>query len=171
MNYKVLVVLILLIFPMQVFAKEEIDIGCEKVNNYYECKISGNIDYFVSAIDFHFSLPTNAKVVSYEIDSIWEGSADNNWVSLYSAENHIGKISFLTLNVDAGDDFSKDDIKIQDLLIYDSKYQEHKISNEEIKKSEKNIKFYNNKLLIVVICVIIILGIIALVIKLKGDSK
>ncbi len=167
MKYKIFIIMLLLI-PMQVLASEDIIINCKKNNDAYECKVSANIDYEVSAIDFHFSLPDYANVVSYELDSRWEGSADENWVSIYSAENHKVEIPLLSLNIESKSSFKDTNIEIHDLLIYDSDYQDHKV---DTKKNEKKKKNDIKKLLIVTICAIIILGIIALIIKLKGDSK
>lgn len=170
MNFRMFLVLILAFIPLFAMAEENLDISCEKIGNISECKINGNIDYSVSAIDFHFSIPEYAKIIKYDIDSNWEGAADDNWVSLYSAEDYSGNFQLLTLTIESNKKIENADIKINDLLVYDSKYVEHKVDLNN-KKSEKNNKFDNIKLLIITICAIIILGIIALIIKMKGDSK
>lgn len=170
MNYKIILAIIFALFPIQVYAEESMDINCKRIESVYECGISGNIDYSVSAIDFHFSIPEYAQIIKYDIDSNWEGSADDNWVSLYSAEDHSGNFQLLKLTIEANKKIENADIKINDLLVYDSKYVEHKVDLNN-KKFEKNNKFDNIKLLIITICAIIILGIIALIIKMKGDSK
>lgn len=170
MNYKIILAIIFALLPIQAFAEESIDIDCKRIENIYECGISGNIDYSVSAIDFHFSIPEYAHITKYDIDSNWEGSADDMWASLYSVEDHSGSFPLLTLTLESSKKIENSDIKINDLLVYDSKYVEHKVDLNN-KKSEKNNKFDNIKLLIITICAIIILGIIVLMIKMKGDSK
>lgn len=172
MNYRLLLLIILCVFPVSVYASEDILINCDKENTVYECKVSANVDYDVSAIEFHFTLPDYANVLSYEVDSRWEGLADDNWVSLYSAEDWIGEIPLLSLKIESNLEFKESDFTIHDLTIIDSNYKEHKIDKTEEKNVEKSIKINKKKLLIIIICVIIILVIIITLIKnRKGDSK
>lgn len=171
MRYKLLLYITLFcLLPINVFAKEDIKVDCNKIDENYECKVSGNIDYAISAIDFHFSLPSNATIISYELDTRWEGSADNFWVSLYSAEDSKGEIPLLTFIISSDKKIVGEDFKIKDLLIYDSEYNEHRVEEKE----EQSIKKDNNILLIFTICAIIIIACIIIVIwiiKWKGDSK
>lgn len=164
MKFKFLVLLMLLLFPFRVLAQEQIEIECKKEKEIYECKLSGNIDYEVSAIDFHFSLPSYASVKSYEIDSRWEGSADNNWVSLYSEVNSKDKFPLVTLQIESKKSIKESSFKITDLIIFDEYFVEHKVN-------EKNVDNHKKKILISIICVILIIGTIVICIKKKGKSK
>lgn len=167
MKFKYLVLLMLLLFPFQVLAKEKIEIECKKEKEIYECKLSGNVDYEVSAIDFHFSLPSYASVKSYEIDSRWEGSADDNWVSLYSEANSKDKFPLVTLQIESKKSIKESSFNITNLIIFDKDFVEHKVNEV----NEKNVDNHKKKILISIICVILIIGTIVICIKKKGKSK
>lgn len=165
MKFRYLILLILILIPSSVSAKEAIEIECKKEKNIYECKVSGNVSYEVSAIDFHFSLPKYANVKSYKLDSRWEGSADDNWVSLYSEIDSKDIFPLLTLQIESKKSIKESDFKITDLIIYDKEFKEHKVN-------EKNVDNNKKKILISIICVILIIGTIAIIcIKKKGKSK
>lgn len=170
MKYKLLIICLLLL-PLKCFALERVDVSCDKTNDIYDCRLSANIDYAISGIDFHFSLPSSAKLVSYELDSKWEGTADDFWVSVYSEKDVTGETPILTLKIESTKKLKNTDIEIKDLLIIDSKYKEHKVNINKDKKEVNSKQFDIMKLLIITICVIIILSIIVIIKKLKGDSK
>ncbi len=156
MKYRIF--LLLLLIPMSVSANTILDIECkEEKNNLYKCEVIGNFEYEVSAIDFHYSLPENTELKEYSLSNNWLGDADDNWLSLYSDENFIGKTPIITLMIESKNNLKSEDILIQDLLLYDADFKEHKIEND--------VKIDENKqtlTIIEIICAIIVVGIILL---------
>lgn len=165
MKYKILLIMIILM-PISVYADDIMNINCQKTKDEYTCEVVGNFEYEVSAIDFHYSLPTHAKLKNYQIDERWIGEADDFWVSLYSDENSQGKTPIITLIINSQKEITNDDITISDLSLYDENYQEHKI---EIAVKENKID--KTLTIIVIICAIIVIGLIILTIVVKSIKK
>lgn len=171
MKYKLLLFLLILIIPLEANALETINTECKKNNDEYECQIKGNFDYYVSALDFHLSLPSNSSISKYEIADIWQGeidTTDNTWITLYSDEDLKDEFEIATVYIKSDKKVTGKDIKIIDLLVYDDDFLEHKVEINNEKHEKNNTKI----LLISIICGIIILCMIAIVLKVKkGDSK
>lgn len=169
MKYKI-IIFIIVFMPTFVYANEVLDIDCQSVKSEYVCEVVGNFDSYVSAIDFHYSLPKHAKLREYKVDERWIGEADDYWVSLYSDENYQGETPIITLTIDSSKQIYSDEIIIKDLLIYDENYQEHAIEID-VKEDKKD----KTLTIIVIICAIIVIGIIVLTVLIKlikkGDSK
>lgn len=154
MKFKYLI-LMLLFFPLNVFALESIDVDCKESNEInYECLVKGHFDYEISALDFHYEIPESSNLIKYELLNTWEGEADNFWVSLYSLDNYSNDFDIMKLYIES-DNLENKDIILKDILVYDANYQEH-----EVKLNVKQEKKKENKVLIYVVCGIIIIGII-----------
>lgn len=154
MKFKYLI-LMLLFFPLNVFALESIDVDCKESNeNNYECLVKGHFDYEISALDFHYEIPEYSNLIKYEFLNTWEGEGDNFWVSLYSLDNYSNDFDIMKLYIES-DNLENKDIILKDILVYDANYQEH-----EVKLNVKQEKKSENKVLIYVVYGIIIIGII-----------
>lgn len=170
MKYRYYFLLLLLIIPFtKVDASEKLVVDCSKSDKLYTCEVRGNFDYEISAIDFHYSLPADAKEKEYIIDERWIGSADYNWVSLYANENSEGNFPIMKIILESNKKITNEDITFTDLLVYDKYYEEHRI--ELNVNTEKKLEHLP---IIIILCVIIILGIILFIIRKKckrGDLK
>lgn len=165
MKFKsLLLIILLLIIPIFASASEMIYATCEKQNDDYICKISGNFEYEVSALDFHFSLPTYATLDSYKLDSRWIGNIDGDWITLYSDNNSKDTFLIAEFVIKSNKKIDEDDILFHDIKVYDGNYQEHEIV---IEKTNKKITIEP-----IVIIGIILLGIVIIIlVRRKGDSK
>lgn len=174
MDFRKLIILLLLFIPFtNVYALEAITVDCNKEKKIYVCKIEGNFDYEISAIDFHYSLPDYAKLEDFKIDPLWLGSADNNWLSVYASNDFYESFPIMELSISSNKKINNEDIKITDILVYDKKFQEHKVKLD-VKQTKKR----QPSIIIDIICVIIILTIIIVlsrkkIIKIlkRGDAK
>lgn len=172
MNYRLVfitIILSILIAPISVSAKEYLIIDCNKSGKEYICDIKGNYDEEVTALEYTYSLPKNVTLIDFIKDSSWEGTNENNMISLYTDVNKSGVFNIGKLKLKTSKNFKSNDIKTEKLLFYDSSFQEIELENNSV-KNEKN-KVNNSKSIIYLIigCVIIfIVVVVFLSIKKKG---
>ncbi len=166
MKYKILLLIILLLAPISVLAKEEVSIQCTGDKEEFVCTFASLFDYPISAIDFHYEVPEYAKITATSVDESWEGSMEDKWFSLYSERDYTGFKKLGTITLKSSKELKESDIIIKDLKVYDSFFQEHLISTSvNIPKKERSIiKF-------IIPCVIILIGIVSIIWIIKRRSN
>ena len=172
---KFIYLLLIILLPLAVNA-EGVNVKCpDKINanEDFECIITGDAPYKVSAIEYEFSLPDYIKKVSFEVDPIWQGDEEDNLVLLYTDENKESPFNLGVLTLNSSKDTDKVDIKTEYLLFGDDDYGEHRLveEKEESKKQEKEENKDNKKdsnyiyIIIVVVSILIILAFIFIFLK------
>ena len=160
--------LLIILLPLAVNA-EGVNVKCpDKINDNedFECIITGEATYKVSAIEYEFSLPDYIKKISFEVDPIWQGDEEDNLVLLYTDENKESPFNLGVLTLNSSKDTDKVDIKTEYLLFGDDDYNDHRLveKKDDVKDAVKEDKEENNKKKNNSIYVIIVIAIIVIVV-------
>lgn len=171
---KLMLFLFVLLLPLTVYAKEEIEIRCNLVSNVISCDLTGIAEeYEVVAIEAKINTTQNIELNRFSTNSIWNGDASDNLISIYGIgtgdkkEFDIGDLTFNILNNNLG----YVEISLEQVRFADSNYKWHYLQNSNIKfdvpylelKEEKNIVL--SIIIISSIIVILLIGIFIYCIK------
>lgn len=168
-EYLIVIIISFVLFPNTLKAEENLDIKCQKNNEYTECQISGKSNYEVSAIEYRFSLSNDIEKIEFTVDESWQGDEEDNLVLLYTDNNKKGDLKIGTIYLKSDNNISSKDIITESLIYYDADFQSHVINsvNNEANKDNKE-KNSNN---ILMYCVIIIIGILVLIFVVRTVKK
>ncbi len=172
---------IIMLFSNVVFADENIKINCNINNNNIMCELLGtSTDYEVVAIESSINTSSNIKLISMKNDSLWNGDASNNLLSLYGIgtgsvkEFKIGTLNFEIIN----DNYEYGKIALNQIRFADSTYKWHNLKDVStsfdvnyVKDSSSN--DWNRVLIIVVLLIIFVLCfsiVIYCIVKLKKND-
>lgn len=178
MKKKTIFIILLILFPLPIFADNRVNIECPneyKKNDVIECIIMAESVYEVSAIDFKYSLSSNIELEEFNVDDIWQGTNENNEAMLYTDVNKIGimNIGIIKLKILNNDEFQ---IKTDYLSFFDKNFEENIIvDNINVNNNEKKMetKKYDNKygIIILIIVVFVLLIISFMIYKKRSEVK
>ena len=157
---------IIMLFSNVVFADENMKINCNINNNNIMCELLGtSTDYEVVAIESSINTSSNIKLISMKNDSLWNGDASNNLLSLYGIgtgsvkEFKIGTLNFEIVN----DNYEYGKISLNQIRFADSTYKWHNLKDVStsfdvnyIKDSSSN--DWNRVLIIFIVFLILLLN-------------
>ena len=177
MKKKTIFIILLILFPLPIFADNRINIECPseyKKNDVIECNIMVESDYEVSAIDFKYSLSSNIVLEQFDVDDIWQGTNDNNEVMIYTDVNKIGIMNIGVIKLKINDN-NKFHLTTEYLSFFDKKFEENIIIDNNNVNTNKNegetIKPDNKYDIIILIIVVFVLLIISFMIFKKRGVK
>lgn len=169
-KYVVLIILLILLFPVTIHAKERLEIYCNKnelnSNEEIECKILANdLSFIVTGISAKLKISSNIDIVSSKYDDKkWKMLDDEfdvkdiNLINEKPIKENTIEIATFTIKSSSNKKL-KENIVLEDLIIGDQNYEKRKIDI-------KNVTIYINKnnrnyiLYISLITMLIILSII-----------
>lgn len=166
---KILWILILtLSFPLMTNALEEgIKINCQESNQEFKCEVIGYSSYEVSGIDYSFSLADGLTLKKFNVDESWIGEEYNHRIILYTGENKIGEFPIGEFIIEANSLFSEEQIKTEELMFVNNKFEDCYIIQKDVKKSkskDNKSEIQKSSKVKYVIILLIVISIIAILI-------
>lgn len=165
MKYRIVLLMIILLNPLVVNAKNNTDyisFDCKREKDKTICEVYGNTNMNAKAIDFKYSLPKSVKSNTFTLVEGSYGSTKDNWVSVAFSKVLTDKFKIGSLVVTSKKNVSDKDIKISDLIIIDDNYEEHIIEDNQES---------NNFIYIIVLVVVLFSTLLTFIIIKRGVFK
>lgn len=175
MKRLIYIILILFCLPIVVNA-EEIIINCPKEvqqNEKFECTVQGNADYEVSALSIKYRYD-DVSFVEFKTDEIWQGTAYDDNIQLYTDTNKKDIFNIGVLVFKAEKDLNNFKVQNDYSMFSDKEFNEHVfIDNVNNVKSEnkKNVSKNNNSIKYVIIILIIVLIVVITILIIRKTNK
>lgn len=163
---KLILFLFMLLIPLTVCAEEKIEINCNLISNVISCNLTGVADeYEVVAIETKINTTNNIELNRFSTNSIWNGDASNNLISIYGIgtgdkkEFDIGNLTFNIINNTLG----YVEISLEQVRFADSNYQWHYLQNVNTKFDVPYLELKEEKNIILPIIIITLIIVILLI--------
>lgn len=141
MKKRVLILLLLILFPIKIFALSgSVSISCPTTtleqDKTYTCSLKGYSNEEVSALTAKLSSSSNLSITNVQTSSIWQGNGSGGSIDLYTDTNKNGTFNIATFNIKLTDKNSSS-LTINSIKFSDANFKDHSIASKTISFSVK----------------------------------
>lgn len=139
MKQKIIFAVLILLFPLIVYA-DEIKLDCPESitpKSEFTCKITGNSSMKITGISAKVSINDSLKLTTVITDKMWQGDGKDGDIQIYIDPEVTGTFNIGTIKLKSTD--SDNNILIDSIIFYDEDVKAH-----QIKSVSANIKIDKN---------------------------
>ena len=154
MKNKIVFAVLILLFPLTIYASE-IKLDCPKEiapKSEFTCQIKGKTDMLVTGISAKIQTDKSLELVSVITDKIWQGDGKDGDIKIFTDSEVTGDFNIGTIKFKTNGE--NNNISIDSIIFYDNKVKSHKIEsvsvnifvNNEIKENNQTNNISSNYL-------------------------